>query len=324
MNKKTKNLLIVATLFVIIGIIIFGVAMTIMKWDFSKLSTEKYETNGFEVTEDFSNISIDVISADVVFVPSTGEKTIVTCYEKTKVKHAVSVIDGVLTISSEDTRKWYDYVSINFKKPKLTVSVPAGQYGALNIKNDTGDIEIGSEFSFATVNICVSTGAVKFSASSVGLTKIEGSTSEITLENVTLGALEVKVSTGKIVARDLSVLDSVSISVSTGETELKNVYCKNLISSGRTGDIELENVVASGIFDIKRSTGDVEFTRCDAMEIYVTTSTGDVEGSFLSDKVFITGTSSGKISVPQSITGGRCEIKTSTGNIKISIVWYNN
>ena len=37
------------------------------------------------------------------------------------------------------------------------------------------------------------------------------------------------------------------------------------------------------------------------------------------DKVFITDTSTGNISVPKTITGGKCEITTSTGDIRISI-----
>jgi len=39
----------------------------------------------------------------------------------------------------------------------------------------------------------------------------------------------------------------------------------------------------------------------------------------LTDKVFITKTDTGSINVPDSITGGRCEIKTDTGDIKITV-----
>ena len=49
------------------------------------------------------------------------------------------------------------------------------------------------------------------------------------------------------------------------------------------------------------------------------THTGDVSGNLLSDKVFITETDTGRIDVPKTTTGGKCEIKTDTGDIRISI-----
>jgi DUF4097 and DUF4098 domain-containing protein YvlB len=61
----------------------------------------------------------------------------------------------------------------------------------------------------------------------------------------------------------------------------------------------------------------VNFNACDATEIFVKTSTGNVAGSLLSSKVFIANTSTGSIDVPKTTSGGRCEIITSTGNIKI-------
>ena len=45
MSKITKIWLIIAASFVLIGCIIFGGVMTMLKWDFTKLSTDKYETN---------------------------------------------------------------------------------------------------------------------------------------------------------------------------------------------------------------------------------------------------------------------------------------
>ena len=51
----------------------------------------------------------------------------------------------------------------------------------------------------------------------------------------------------------------------------------------------------------------------------ITTDTGNVKGSLLSEKVFIVSTDTGKKQVPNTITGGRCEITTDTGDIIISI-----
>ena len=54
--------------------------------------------------------------------------------------------------------------------------------------------------------------------------------------------------------------------------------------------------------------------------MFVETDTGDVTGSLLSDKVFITKSDTGSIDVPKTVTGGKCEITTDTGDIKIEII----
>ena len=107
------------------------------------------------------------------------------------------------------------------------------------------------------------------------------------------------------------------INVSTGKTNLTDIKCKSLISDGSTGDFSLKNVIATEKFSIERSTGDVKFDDCDANEIWIKTDTGDVTGKLLSEKIFITETSTGDVNVPKSTNGGKCEITTSTGDIYI-------
>jgi DUF4097 and DUF4098 domain-containing protein YvlB len=58
---------------------------------------------------------------------------------------------------------------------------------------------------------------------------------------------------------------------------------------------------------------------CDAADIYIETTTGSVTGTLISEKQFFTETSTGKVNVPPSGNGGRCEIETGTGNIRIEI-----
>ena len=72
-------------------------------------------------------------------------------------------------------------------------------------------------------------------------------------------------------------------------------------------------------FSIKNITGDIIFENSDAAQIFVKTDTGNVMGSLVSEKVFITETKTGDVKVPQTTTGGKCEITTNTGNIAIDI-----
>ena len=110
----------------------------------------------------------------------------------------------------------------------------------------------------------------------------------------------------------------VYLKVTTGDVKITNLACESFRSEGSTGKIEMTRLISSGNLTIERSTGDTKFEACDAKEIYVETSTGDVRGSFISEKIIFTKTHTGNIDVPHSTTGGKCEIKTDTGNIKIT------
>lgn len=319
MKKSMIVWLVIAAALILAGGMTFGCAMTMINWDFAKLSTDKYETREYEITDEFQNISVLADTADVTFLPSDGTACRVVCYEQTNVSHAVAVKDGTLTVELIDTRKWYEHIGFNFKTPKVTVYMPKGEYAALTVRTDTGDVHVSGEFHFEAIDATVSTGNVDCFASSSGQIRIKASTGNIGLQDVSAGSLDLGVSTGRVMMIRTNCATDINIKVSTGEAVLAGVTCQNLTSNGDTGDIDLTSVIASGSFSIVRSTGDVSFEGCDAAEILVTTSTGDVEGSLLSDKVFIVNTHTGEKDVPKTNTGGKCQITTSTGDIEISI-----
>lgn len=320
MSKATKVWLIIASSLLLIGCIICGGAMAMLNWDFTKLSTTKYDTNTYTIQDDFQNITIVTDTADIKFVPSDNQTVTVTCYEQKNLKHSVAVKGDTLTIEINDTRKWYEYIHIGFGgSPKITVSIPQGDYGKLSIKANTGDTEIPKDFKFATMEIVESTGDVTSNASVAEAAKIKTSTGDIRVENISAGSLDLSVTTGDITINNITCVGSVKVGVSTGKTHLTKVMCESLNSTGNTGDISLKNVIATETFIIERSTGYVKLDSCDAGEIFITTDTGDVTGSLLTDKIFLARTDTGRIDVPRSVTGGRCEITTDTGNIIIRV-----
>ena len=319
MTKRTKIWFLLAASLILIGSIILGGAMAVLNWDFSKLSTTKYVTNAHEIHEDYRNISIVTSTADIVFVPSESEFASVVCYEQENFTHTVSVKDGTLVIEAEDTRAWYAHIGINFAQPRITVSIPQGTYGSLSIHASTGDVDIPGVFGFGSMNISLSTGDVKNQASVTDSIRISTNTGSIFMEHISAGSLALSVSTGSVALTDVTCLGEVSVSVTTGKAQLTNLSCGSVVSTGTTGNISLKNVIAAGKISLRRSTGDVTFDRCDAGELFIDTTTGTVKGTLCSDKVFIVDTGTGSIDVPKTITGGRCEISTGTGSVKISI-----
>lgn len=320
MNTAVKIWLIVAASLVALGLIVFAAVMTAYRWDFTGIGTSKYETNTHELDEKFENISINTNTADIVFALSEDGKCRVVCCEETNMKHSVAAKDGTLSINLVNEKKWYEYIGIGFGKSSITVYLPKTEYGVLTITESTGDVEIPKEFSFESIRVSASTGHVTNRASAQKDIKITTSTGDIRVESIVAGSLELSVSTGHVAVLGVQSAGDIKVTVSTGKTNISDVRCKNLITDGNTGDISLTNVIATERFSIERSTGDVKFDRCDASEIFAQTDTGSVTGTLLSDKVFIPKSDTGDIHVPKTVTGGRCEITTDTGNIRISVL----
>lgn len=316
MKKASIILMIIASSVMLLGLLLFTAAMSASGWDFSKLSSSELQEVSYEFEGEITDISVSIDTEDISFLPSDNGKTKVVCYESEGIGHHVTLEGTTLKISSNDTRKWYNF-AFNFGKSRIAVYLPETTYASLSLRADTSNVSLPPNLYFSSVDITVSTGDVSSYSKSLS-TKITSSTGDVILLGTESQTLEISTSTG-----DVSITgakhESVSIRVSTGDVKLTDLTCANFVTKGSTGELSLTRVIASGIFSIERSTGDVSFDSCDAAEIYVVTDTGDVKGSFASDKFFHAETSTGDVNVPKFTSGGICEIKTGTGDISITV-----
>ena len=319
MKRRTKIWLMIAGFLVLTGGILFAGAMSVLGWDFTRLSTIKYETNTYEISDAFRDLSLTTDTADIVFALSDDGTCKVECYEEENAKHSVAIENDTLVVSVNNQKSWYDYIGISFGSPKITVYLPKAEYKALLIRNTAGNIQIPGDYSFENVDISLRTGDVNFCASVSESAKINTNTGNIYAENTSVGSLALSVATGNVTASNVTCNNNLTVNVSTGKAYLTDLTCESAASGGSTGAIALSNVIAAKKISIERSTGNITFNRCDAPEIYAKTSTGDVTGSLLSSKIFTAQTNTGSIDVPKSENGGKCEITTSTGNIKITV-----
>ncbi len=319
MKKTTKAWLITAAVLVVSGCGLFAGVMSTLGWNFAKLSTVKYTTHTYAVDEPFDSLSLTTDTADIVLALSDDGKCRIECREEENAGYTVTVDNNTLTVMVNNRKTWYDYTGIHFDSPKITVYLPKTDYTALFIRENTGNVEIPKEFTWTSADISVSTGDVHFFSAVRETVGIKTSTGGICVEDISAGALTLSVATGGVTVSDVTCEGEVTVGVSTGRAELTNVACGSLVSTGTTGDITLEHVTAGGKLSVRRSTGHVGFSRCDAAELHIQTSTGDVTGSLLTGKVFATETATGSVEIPHTAEGGRCEIKTATGNIRITI-----
>ena len=300
MSKTVKIWLMTAAALVALGGILFAGVMANYEWDFTKLSTVTYVTNTYEAHGEFDEISIHVDTTDIEFVPTEDGDCRIVCFEAEKARHSVTVQNGSLTINMTDTRNWYDHVCISLGSPKMTVYLPQKEYSALFIATDTGDIHIPKDFTFERIQIDGDTSEVDCFASVADLLEIELRTGDIHIDSITAEQVNLTTTTGEIAVNDATTKNGIDIKTDTGT-------------------ITLKNVVAAGSLSVKSDTGDVRFEDSDAAQISIKTSTGDVTGTLLSEKVFITDSSTGRIRVPKTPAGGKCEITTDTGDIRIDI-----
>ena len=289
------------------------------------------------ITASFDGIEIVSDTADLTFVASDECKIEYTTHKK--ILYSTEVDSGILKIKLEDNRRWFQKIFSFGDSNKLTVYLPAGEYSSLTITESTGDIAIPGGYTFGDVKIDLSTGDVclnnvtcgnfnlKMSTGDVFINGINcanftstGSTGDISIGDMNAnGDVYVKRSTGAISVNTAAISGKLETEVSDGKNFFTNVSCTNFASAGNTGDIDMTSLVASERIDITRTTGDVTFDRCDAAEITVSVSTGDVTGTLLTPKIFQAHATTGKINVPEYWEGGKCKITTTTGKIEISI-----
>ena len=277
---KTKNIIALIVAFVIISLggLIVGATLSSVDFDFSKLNSLTVVENTYTIKEDFTSISAKGIECDIRLSLSENEECKVICREYTKVAHKAAIADNTLTITREDSRKWYDYIGVFIDKTEIIVFLPKAEYEALNIGGSTCDIDIPDDFKFKNVTFSNNTGDIYFAS---------------------------------------LVEENLSVTTNTGDIAILNTKPKNISIVSDTGDVELKDTIASESISASTSTGDIELYGCDGGKLFLSSDTGDISGTLLSGKTFKAESNTGDITVPPSTSGGACEIKTDTGDIYI-------
>lgn len=314
MKGLVVSLIVVGSLLLVGGGTVFAIGVARANKN-AKIVTKEYAVEGY------SNINIDLQTADLEFKVSTDGTRKVVCVEREKRYHTVNVENNTLVIKGFDSRKWYENIfRFDWKPMSITVYAPSEAYGDGVIKTDTGNIVIPSDYTFDKLNVQASTGNIKIKSNAVTSASVKASTGNVSLEMKTKN-LTVNTSTGDVDFNKVDVEEKVIINTSTGHIHLTETKARNMELKASTGNVKLANTIVEENMNIKTSTGDVRFDDSDAnVLIEVKTSTGDVEGTLLTGKNFQLSTHTGYIKPVDSVTGlGTCKVSTDTGNIKLSV-----
>ena len=329
--KKSKNIALITAVFLIVsGLVISFIAYWRAGFDFSKLSTPVYE-NTYTVDEEFSSIRVKELDSNIRFMPleidaeddvyDVDETCMIVCNEEKNVTHKVDVVNGTLVIEEVDNREWYEHIGFFTEDADMVIYLTESSYEKLEISASSGDVVLGEEFGYDDIDITLSSGSVDINSVSIieSLT-VETSSGNINVKDTLPEDIYIKTSSGSITVENVSVT-TADIITQSGDISIKSSAAEEVRMETSSGEIMADQLLVLGMLKVFSHSGDIDLIDSDAESMYIRTTSGDVTGSIFSDKIFVCETESGDINVPASADGGKCEVKTSSGDIEFDVTY---
>ena len=317
MRKGKKIALLVAVLLVVLGAALGVGAALLGDLTLEGLDAQELVTETIPITEDFQNISINDSFSDIYFLPSEDDTCKLVFTRLTDVTYTAGVEGDTLAITGEDGRKWYEMIQFGpgWGELEMVVYLPETQYRDLTITSGAGDLNIPSNFVFDFALLTTASGDVIFRGGVEKALTLQTASGDILAENVRAESLTVNTSSGTIALNTVTVGGNLNLDSSSGEMDLTAVECGELIANSSSGEIECSDVLAKISIQMHSDSGELQLIDCDAASLLLTSSSGDITGTLRTPKVFQADSDSGNVNVPHSVSGGLCEIHTSSGNI---------
>lgn len=302
MKKSKKILITVAVILIAVGMICGFCGIYSLGFNFNEISTSDFVTHTYTVEDDFTNIIIEDAASNINFYKSNDDKCRVLCDEREKVTHTVVNENNTLTVRVKDERNWFERINIGFFVSDMRVSVylPKNKYDSLNAASMSGDIDVANEFTFDNAKVGSISGDVSVKA-------------DVKQE------LNISSTSGDVIINNISATECINASSVSGEIDLSNVKGKEIFAKTISGGVMLTDTVASQKLKANSTSGEIDLKKCDAKNIVLDTVSGEISGTLLSNKQFITETTSGTVNVPQSVSNEECRITTVSGDIYIEI-----
>ena len=234
MSKAIRNLLILASVLLIIGGIIatVGTALGGMKpvyptkdgWKLFSISSADF----VEVDEKYNNITEVVIDSDIMdirFVEGSSF-SLKGQYNSSIMSLDISEKNGVLTIRAKNLDNawlrfgwWWDIIRISQPGQELTLTYPKGtKFKNVDVTADLGSLKIDS---LEAESLSVSLALGDFSGSSI-----------------TVGSVEARLNAGSCSIRNLTVSRSAEFNMDSGGLYLRDSTINNLTATNNVGSIE--------------------------------------------------------------------------------------
>ena len=262
MSKTWVKWLIAAASLVIVGGIIFAVAMSSLNWDFYRLDTTEYEAKTFDASEyeanEIRSVELKVNSFPVTV--TTGDALSLNYYEASDSEVSVTVESVVLKVNeSQDynifTSSWFSFGKL---KKKYELTVPIGM--PINFSGTNGTINL--------TGVTTETLNVKSANADIKLT-------DCNIENVVISSANCDTELNGCTVKNAQI-NSTNL-----DLEIRNSNIEKLESSGTNSDVEM--------YDTESSEINLHATNADFTLSGITVNTLSLRGTNLDANVLIRG-----------------------------------
>lgn len=334
MNNKTRTALIVALSIFGAGVVIcFCVAMS-LHFDLSKLTGEFHSSSGSpsnvknehidkNIESKGQNIILNLSSASVTVTPSS-DGTIHISYDNTD-SYSFELVDSAsqLKLTQEDKYSFFhNFLSFQITSPKVTLSIPSGQNGSLNVNGASSEISATGLKLSGNIELNSVSGKISVKDCKSKTLKAGNTSGEIELNSFQADSLQAGTVSGALKVTGISDNIPVTLESTSGEVYAENINTDNLGIKTISGGISLEN--ASGKkANLSTTSGGVNLDKADFVEIDFTSVSGGIHGtvSGSADDYFVhTSTVSGSNNLSSHRGNGNrtLDMSTVSGGIDIS------
>lgn len=294
MNRVLKILAIVGVSLLIMGCVVFVVAMSVNGWDFSEF-TRQYETKTLVATEQKSTVVLDLQNSDVQIVYNASAQYITVEYAVAKTTSGKELSQFVVVNNNGELRLreepnlqfWFFGIGI---KPTATITLPNNQC-SLSVDTDNGKIVIDDSVangSFVNLDLETDNGSITIDGN-VTCTNLDVSTSNgkiVFNGNVTAtNELEAESDNGVIIVDGKLTANSVSLETNNGAiTANGTIDAQKLHLETKNGKItaKLEGKNADYGISVKTGNGscNVNDSEGGVRKLYAKTDNGSIEITF--------------------------------------------
>ena len=149
--SKSKKAVIVASIFIVVGVIIVFLSFAINGFHFPNGSVDllgmkalpDYMKKTVQIKDDFNAVDIaGEASTDVVIRNSDTGNSYIEYYDTEGLVNTATVVDGVLTFRCEDKRTHHPTISLGFgSDTKTTIYLAEKEYQAIQVTTASGNID---------------------------------------------------------------------------------------------------------------------------------------------------------------------------------------
>lgn len=239
-------------------------------------------------------------------------------------------LDNLLEITKESGEIRDDFASILIESERMDVVIKQAASGKCGIEIlttrgatvkyavENGVLTIKDECSW-TDNLFYSGDnqvTIYLSKKEYKSLKLDGSSSDVTVNGVDFKNAEISASTGDVTVK--ANIGKTAIEVSTGDVTIDGLNGDSLIVKTSVGDVDVKHVNLENDATVNATTGDVNF---EGVSIgggaHVRVSTGDVELKRVSAKDFSAEASTGDIELESLVLDGHMKLETRTGDVEL-------